>query len=266
MQVPRASTLPSSFRMRGVGNGHRPAHSDDLADCGVGPPDRDCMEIFDVHGDGRRGTSFDRRDHGGPGELIDDRGDDPSMDTPEKGSPCRAWASRTLPIFRPPSRRCSIDPDCRRKALNKALTRIPAPWLVGGDGPDSAHLTRSDCSKPNNTRFGIMSEVDAAVMLKEARRRSGLSRRQLAERGGTSASTLSAYESGTSVPSVVTPGRLLRAAGFEVDANLRPVPSVNETGADRKDRGPVLIRRRPAARPTGAPQVSGIWRGGDGRR
>jgi transcriptional regulator with XRE-family HTH domain len=70
--------------------------------------------------------------------------------------------------------------------------------------------------------------VDAAVLLREARRRSGLSRRQLAERGGTSASTLSAYESGASVPSVVTLGRLLRAAGFEVEANLRPVPSPDE--------------------------------------
>jgi transcriptional regulator with XRE-family HTH domain len=71
-------------------------------------------------------------------------------------------------------------------------------------------------------------EVNAAVLLREARRRSGLSRRQLAERGGTSASTLSAYESGASVPSVVTLGRLLRAAGFEADASLRPVPSINE--------------------------------------
>jgi transcriptional regulator with XRE-family HTH domain len=71
-------------------------------------------------------------------------------------------------------------------------------------------------------------EVDAAVLLQEARRRSGLSRRQLAERGGTSASTLSAYESGASVPSVATLGRLLWAAGFEVEANLRPVPPIDE--------------------------------------
>jgi transcriptional regulator with XRE-family HTH domain len=66
------------------------------------------------------------------------------------------------------------------------------------------------------------------VLLQEARRRSGLSRRQLAERGGTSASTLSAYESGTSVPSVVTLTRLLRAAGFEAEANLRPLPLTDE--------------------------------------
>jgi transcriptional regulator with XRE-family HTH domain len=78
------------------------------------------------------------------------------------------------------------------------------------------------------TKFGIIREMNAAVLLQEARRRSGLSRRQLAQRGGTSASTLSAYESGASVPSVVTLGRLLWAAGFEVEGNLRPVPSINE--------------------------------------
>jgi transcriptional regulator with XRE-family HTH domain len=70
--------------------------------------------------------------------------------------------------------------------------------------------------------------MDAAVLLQEARRRSGLSRRRLAQRGGTSASTLSAYESGASVPSVSTLERLLRAAGFEAEANLRPVPSTDQ--------------------------------------
>ena len=64
--------------------------------------------------------------------------------------------------------------------------------------------------------------MDAGVLLQEARRRSGLSRRKLAERGGTSASTLSAYESGASVPSVTTLERLLRAAGFETEVSLRP--------------------------------------------
>jgi transcriptional regulator with XRE-family HTH domain len=70
--------------------------------------------------------------------------------------------------------------------------------------------------------------VDAGVLLQEARRRSGLSRRRLARRGRTSASTLAAYESGASIPSVSTLARLLRAAGFEAEANLRPVPTTDE--------------------------------------
>jgi len=87
--------------------------------------------------------------------------------------------------------------------------------------------TRTECDA-YGTRFGIIKEMDAAVLLREARRRSGLSRRQLAERGGTSPSTLSAYESGASVPSVVTLGRLLRAAGFEAEGNLKAVPASDE--------------------------------------
>ena len=76
--------------------------------------------------------------------------------------------------------------------------------------------------------------MDAAVLIQEARRRSGLSRRRLAQRGGTSASTLSAYESGASVPSVTTLNRLLLAAGFEAEATLRPVPSTDERELEQK--------------------------------
>jgi len=70
--------------------------------------------------------------------------------------------------------------------------------------------------------------MDASVLLQEARRRSGLSRRKLARQGGTSASTLAAYESGTSVPSVSTLERLLRAAGYEAEVMLRPTPPADE--------------------------------------
>lgn len=70
--------------------------------------------------------------------------------------------------------------------------------------------------------------MNAALLLIEARRRSGLSRRELARRGRTSASTLSAYESGASVPSVATLVRLLRAAGFAAEASLRPVQEDDE--------------------------------------
>lgn len=66
--------------------------------------------------------------------------------------------------------------------------------------------------------------MDAALLLAETRRRSGLSRRELARRGGTSASTWAAYESGVSVPSVATLTRLLRAAGFDAEVALRPAP------------------------------------------
>ena len=76
--------------------------------------------------------------------------------------------------------------------------------------------------------------MDASVLLQEARRRSGLSRRKLAQRGGTSPSTLSAYESGASVPSVSTLERLLRAAGYEAEVALRPTPSGDERERSEK--------------------------------
>ena len=70
--------------------------------------------------------------------------------------------------------------------------------------------------------------MNAALLLFEARRRGGLSRRELARRGRTSASTLAAYESGASIPSVATLARLLRAAGFTAELNLRPVQEDDE--------------------------------------
>lgn len=73
-------------------------------------------------------------------------------------------------------------------------------------------------------------DMDAVLLLTEARRRSGLSRRELARRGRTSASTLAAYESGVSVPSVVTLTRLLQAAGFDAEVTLRPATTEDDRG------------------------------------
>jgi len=87
---------------------------------------------------------------------------------------------------------------------------------------------------PQDRRFSARDHIwyhwcmDAAVLLQEVRRRSGLSRRKLAQRGGTSASTLAAYETGASVPSVSTLERILRAAGFEAEVTLRRSPPTDE--------------------------------------
>ena len=60
-------------------------------------------------------------------------------------------------------------------------------------------------------------------VLREARRRAGLTQRLLAQRAGTSHSTLAAYESGAKVPSTETLDRIVRAAGFELRAELIPL-------------------------------------------
>lgn len=69
------------------------------------------------------------------------------------------------------------------------------------------------------------------------RRRSGLTLRAMAERAGTSHSTLAAYEAGRKVPTVETFDRLARAAGFEVGLELTPAIG----GIDPAARGAELI-------------------------
>jgi transcriptional regulator with XRE-family HTH domain len=64
--------------------------------------------------------------------------------------------------------------------------------------------------------------VNAATTLRAARRRARLSLRELADRAGTSHSTLAAYEAGRKVPTVDTFERILRAAGFVSAVELTP--------------------------------------------
>lgn len=58
--------------------------------------------------------------------------------------------------------------------------------------------------------------MDVARELVRARRRAGLSQRQLAAVAGTSQATISAYEAGRKQPSIVVLERLLRASGAEL--------------------------------------------------
>jgi transcriptional regulator with XRE-family HTH domain len=79
--------------------------------------------------------------------------------------------------------------------------------------------------------------MEAGIVLREARRRAGLSLRRLAERAATSHPTLAAYESGSKVPRVDTLDRIIGAAGFTMDLELEPaVP-----GGDPAARGRELV-------------------------
>ena len=75
--------------------------------------------------------------------------------------------------------------------------------------------------------------VDPAVILRRARAASGLSLRALAERAGTSHSTVADYEAGRKVPSIPTLERLLRAAGFRLSVYVERAVG----GADPAARG-----------------------------
>jgi transcriptional regulator with XRE-family HTH domain len=61
-------------------------------------------------------------------------------------------------------------------------------------------------------------------LLREARARTGLTQRDLARRARTSQSVVARIEQGRSDPSTGTLTRLLAAAGFELRAELTPLP------------------------------------------
>ncbi|HSK54088.1 MAG TPA: helix-turn-helix domain-containing protein [Jiangellales bacterium] len=64
--------------------------------------------------------------------------------------------------------------------------------------------------------------LDAGAVLKEARRRVGMTQVDLARTAGVTQSVVSAYESGARQPSLVTLQRLVSAAGFELVISLSP--------------------------------------------
>lgn len=74
------------------------------------------------------------------------------------------------------------------------------------------------------------AQVSQALV--SARQAAGLSLRELAQRAGTSHSTLLAYEKGQKTPSVATFLRILEAANFAVDFELSPRIRVMD-GLDR---------------------------------
>lgn len=80
-----------------------------------------------------------------------------------------------------------------------------------------------DSSYPNRYR----QRVDVPALMKEARRRAGMTQAQLAHAAGTSQSTLAAYESGAKSPSVRTLDRVIRAAGASLDVRLRSTPATH---------------------------------------
>jgi transcriptional regulator with XRE-family HTH domain len=79
--------------------------------------------------------------------------------------------------------------------------------------------------------------MDAALMIRTARRRSRLSLRALAVRAGTSHATLSAYENGRVDPTTMVFSRIIAAAGQSLEATLLGTPS----DIDGMSRGEELI-------------------------
>ena len=81
--------------------------------------------------------------------------------------------------------------------------------------------------------------MNSSDLIRRARRRAGLSQRELAARAETSHATLAAYETGAKVPRVDTLDRILQAAGYVPDVELRP--RADASPADREAKGRELL-------------------------
>lgn len=66
--------------------------------------------------------------------------------------------------------------------------------------------------------------MEVGALITRCRQDSKLSLRALAERAGTSHSTLLAYESGRKAPTLATLRRILDAAGYRLDLHLERKP------------------------------------------
>jgi uncharacterized protein len=81
--------------------------------------------------------------------------------------------------------------------------------------------------------------MEAAAILREARRESGLSQTALAARTGTSQATISAYETGAKEPSLSTLARLLAATGHSIEVAQNP-PTEQPSSVELRRRGKIL--------------------------
>ena len=72
--------------------------------------------------------------------------------------------------------------------------------------------------------MGIRVRRDPAAIIQDACARAGLTQADLARAAGTSHPTSAAYESGAKSPSVRTQDKIVRAAGFSLDAVVRTIP------------------------------------------
>ena len=91
----------------------------------------------------------------------------------------------------------------------------------------------------------MVGMVDGAAVIREARRRSGMSQAELARRAGMSQPVISAYESGRREPGLSMLAKLVGAAGYEMSVDLVAKGDVPR-GLPDTPVGRMLRRRRRA--------------------
>ncbi len=98
----------------------------------------------------------------------------------------------------------------------------------------------------------LSSPTVPGSLILQARLRTELSQRDLADRAGTSQSAIAAYERGTKDPAFETLSRILRAAGFDLRLRLTPHDDHDDSLATWRDSLPPAIRQRFERRQTEA--------------
>lgn len=73
----------------------------------------------------------------------------------------------------------------------------------------------------------MKKELNVSTLLREARKRAGLTQRELAKRAGKAQSAIARIESGSSDPSTEMLQHLINAAGFEIQTELVIKPVKN---------------------------------------
>lgn len=85
----------------------------------------------------------------------------------------------------------------------------------------------------------------SAHLIRDARRRAGLSQRELARRAATAQSVVARIELGNTSPTMDTLARILAAAGFELRADFQLCPVA---GSHMLDDVPRILRLSPEQR------------------
>ena len=99
----------------------------------------------------------------------------------------------------------------------------PGPDCTAWRGRRSGYARPPDIDDP--LYCGVDSEtVTAGALLRQARKRAGLSQAELAARAGVTQSVISAYESGHRQPAIPALAALIDAAGYELVLGLRRQP------------------------------------------
>jgi len=93
-----------------------------------------------------------------------------------------------------------------------------------------------------DSQLATISTMSIASIVREARRRAGLTQAALAEKAGVPKSTVGRIESGARTPSVELVERLVEAAGFEVTVSLSEPDPGTDSMFER------TLRRTPAQR------------------